>query len=51
VRDLVAARAHIAAAGLQIEHNGEHSLLLDRTQGLGVCWGFSDRLIPGDPRN
>jgi hypothetical protein len=50
VTDLVAARQHLEAQGVGILSWSDDTFVTDPVTSLGVPWGFSTVLPPGDPR-
>jgi catechol 2,3-dioxygenase-like lactoylglutathione lyase family enzyme len=50
VRDLDQAAAHLEAAGVGVRARTATAIVTDPAESLGVAWGFSSELVPGDPR-
>jgi hypothetical protein len=50
VRDLDQAAAHLEAAGVGVRARTDTAIVTDPADTLGVAWGFSSELVPGDPR-
>ncbi len=51
VVDLARAERHLAAHGVRMQTRSDDTLITDPTTSLGIPWGFTDRLTPGDPRS
>jgi hypothetical protein len=51
VADLERAARHLEREGVRIEMRSEGTIVTDPVTSLGVPWGFTDRLTPGDPRS
>ncbi len=51
VADLERARRHLESQGVRIEMRSEDTLVTDPATSLGIPWGFTTRLTPGDPRS
>lgn len=51
VADLERAEKHLEAQGLRIRNRSAGGFVTDPTTSLGIPWGFSDALVPGDPRD
>lgn len=50
VADLERAERHLRAQGVGTEVRGKHAIVTEPATSLGVPWGFTDRLLEGDPR-
>jgi hypothetical protein len=50
VADLDQARHHLEACGVRILTSTDDTIVTDPTTSLGVPWGFTTTLKPGDPR-
>jgi len=50
VVDLDRTAAHLAAQGVGIRSRTADALVTDPATSIGVPWGFTTRLVPGDPR-
>ena len=50
VRDLDRAAAHLEASGVRVRSRSGTALITDPATSLGVAWGFSSELVPGDHR-
>jgi catechol 2,3-dioxygenase-like lactoylglutathione lyase family enzyme len=50
VADLDRVEGHLASEGVVIQARSDDSIVTDGTTSLGIPWGFSAGLIPGDPR-
>jgi hypothetical protein len=50
VADLEHAAAHLKSQGVGIRSRTEDALVTDPETSIGVPWGFTTRLVPGDPR-
>lgn len=50
VRDLDRVADHLVAAGVGFRAHTETMIVTDPASSLGVPWGFSTELCPGDPR-
>jgi hypothetical protein len=50
VRDLDQAASHLEAAGVSVRARTATAIVTDPAETLGVAWGFSSELVPGDPR-
>lgn len=50
VIDLDRVERHLRAEGVGIAARTETSLVVDRDTALGIPWGFTTELLPGDPR-
>jgi catechol 2,3-dioxygenase-like lactoylglutathione lyase family enzyme len=50
VADLRRARHHLEACGVRIETWSDDTIVTDPGTSLGIPWGFTTRLKPGDPR-
>jgi hypothetical protein len=50
VVDLDRTAAHLAACGVGIRIRTAGTLVTDPETSIGVPWGFTTRLVPGDPR-
>ncbi len=50
VRDLDRAAAHLGALGVRVQARTDTAIVTDPAATLGVAWGFSSELVPGDPR-
>jgi hypothetical protein len=51
VLDLEQAKRHLESSGVKIALCSDDTIVTDPTTSLGVPWGFSTRLTPGDPRS
>ena len=51
VTDLDRVAAHLAAQGVTIASRTADTLVTDPATGIGVPWGFTTTLVPGDPRD
>jgi hypothetical protein len=50
VADLEAAERHLTAQGIRIRSRAPDTIVTDPATSLGVPWGFTTTLMPGDPR-
>ncbi|HEX4217508.1 MAG TPA: hypothetical protein VHZ02_04015 [Acidimicrobiales bacterium] len=50
VADLAAAERHLGARGVQIRDRSDDAIVTDPATSLGIPWGFTSTLTPGDPR-
>jgi catechol 2,3-dioxygenase-like lactoylglutathione lyase family enzyme len=50
VADLDQALHHLEACGVRIQTSSDDTIVTDPTTSLGVPWGFTTTLKPGDPR-
>jgi catechol 2,3-dioxygenase-like lactoylglutathione lyase family enzyme len=50
VADLDRAEAHLESHGVRIRTRSEDTLITDPDTSLGIPWGFTSRVVPGDPR-
>jgi catechol 2,3-dioxygenase-like lactoylglutathione lyase family enzyme len=50
VADLDRASHHLAACGVRVRSRSDHTIVTDPATSLGVPWGFTTTLKPGDPR-
>jgi catechol 2,3-dioxygenase-like lactoylglutathione lyase family enzyme len=50
VGDLARAEKHLTAQGVRIRARSKDTLVTDPATSLGVPWGFTTTLMPGDPR-
>lgn len=50
VAELERAERHLEARGVSIRARSDDSIITDPTTSLGIPWGFSEVLPPGDPR-
>ena len=50
VRDLAQAVSHLEAAGVSVDAPTRTAVVTHPAETLGVAWGFSSELLPGDPR-
>jgi len=50
VVDLDRVAAHLAAQGVGIRSRTADALVTDPATSIGVPWGFTTRMVPGDPR-
>lgn len=50
VADLERAEHHLEAQGVRIQVRSDDTLVTDPATSLGVPWGFTTTLTPGDPR-
>jgi hypothetical protein len=51
VADLDRAERHLAAEGVRIRARSPDTLITDPATSLGIPWGFTNKLMPGDPRS
>jgi hypothetical protein len=51
VADLERAERHLRACGVRIQLRSNETIVTDPSTSLGVPWGFTTKLIPGDPRS
>ncbi|MFT4262573.1 MAG: hypothetical protein QM572_04275 [Nocardioides sp.] len=51
VADLERVERHLEAEGVRIQSRSDTTLVTDPATSLGVPWGFTTELIPGDPRS
>ena len=51
VADLARAEHHLRAQGVGIRSRSPHTIITDPATSLGVPWGFTTMLTPGDPRS
>jgi hypothetical protein len=51
VADLERAERHLRARGVRTQMRSANTIVTDPSTSLGVPWGFTTRLIPGDPRS
>jgi hypothetical protein len=51
VVDLERAAAHLTAQGVKISSRTADTLVTDPATSIGVPWGFTTSLVPGDPRS
>jgi catechol 2,3-dioxygenase-like lactoylglutathione lyase family enzyme len=51
VADLARAERHLRAHGVRIAMRSGETIVTDPSTSLGVPWGFTTKLIPGDPRS
>jgi hypothetical protein len=49
VADVDRVERHLASEGVVIQARSDDSIVTDGTTSLGIPWGFSAALIPGDP--
>lgn len=50
VADLERAERHLEAQGVRIATRSHDTIITDRRTSLGIPWGFTTTLTPGDPR-
>ena len=50
VADLDRAAEHLKSQGVGIRSRTEDTLVTDPETSIGVPWGFTTSLVPGDPR-
>ena len=50
VADLGRAEHHLEAQGVRIQVRSDDTIVTDPDTSLGVPWGFTTTLTPGDPR-
>jgi hypothetical protein len=50
VRDLDRVANHLRASGVGLQAHSDTALVINPADGLGVAWGFTSVLSPGDPR-
>jgi len=51
VADLERAESHLLAQGVRIQMRSDDTVVTDPTTSLGIPWGFTNKLTPGDPRS
>ena len=51
VADLDRAQRHLEAQGVRIQMRSDDTIVTDTATSLGIPWGFTSRLTPGDPRS
>jgi catechol 2,3-dioxygenase-like lactoylglutathione lyase family enzyme len=51
VADLDRAARHLEGQGVRIEMQSGHTIVTDPATSLGIPWGFTSKLLPGDPRS
>jgi catechol 2,3-dioxygenase-like lactoylglutathione lyase family enzyme len=51
VADLARAEAHLESHGVRISRRTGDGLVTDSSTSLGIPWGFTESLVPGDPRD
>jgi catechol 2,3-dioxygenase-like lactoylglutathione lyase family enzyme len=51
VADLDRAQSHLEAQGVGIRNRTAGGFVTDPETSLGIPWGFSEALVPGDPRD
>jgi hypothetical protein len=51
VADLERAERHLQAQGVRIQLRSDDTLVTDPATSLGIPWGFTSKLTPGDPRS
>jgi catechol 2,3-dioxygenase-like lactoylglutathione lyase family enzyme len=51
VADVDRTERHLRSQGVQIQLRSDNTLVTDPATSLGIPWGFTTDLIPGDPRN
>jgi hypothetical protein len=51
VADLERAERHLERQGVRIEMRSDDTIVTDPETSLGIPWGFTSRLTPGDPRS
>jgi len=51
VADLGRAERHLLAQGVRIQKRSDDTLITDPATSLGIPWGFTNSLKPGDPRS
>ncbi|OAG35332.1 hypothetical protein AYO21_10472 [Fonsecaea monophora] len=50
VKDLAKVEKHLAAMKIRTLVRDQHTITTDPEDTIGVAWGFTDKLVPGDPR-
>lgn len=50
VADLERAARHLEANDVRVREQSEDTIITDPATSLGIPWGFTTRLVPGDPR-
>ena len=50
VADLVRAERHLKAQGVGLRTRSDDHIVTDPATSLGIPWGFTSKLVPGDPR-
>jgi catechol 2,3-dioxygenase-like lactoylglutathione lyase family enzyme len=50
VADLERAERHLQAQGVGIQMRSDDAIVTDPATSLGIPWGFTSTLVPGDPR-
>jgi catechol 2,3-dioxygenase-like lactoylglutathione lyase family enzyme len=51
VADLEKAARHLEGEGVRIEMRSDDTIVTDPETSLGIPWGFTGKLTPGDPRS
>lgn len=51
VADLESAQRHLEMQGVRIQMRSADTIVTDPVTSLGIPWGFTTRLTPGDPRS
>jgi hypothetical protein len=51
VSDLERAERHLRTQGVRIQMRSDDTIVTDPATSLGIPWGFTNRLRPGDPRS
>ncbi len=51
VTDLERVERHLSAQDVRIQTRSDDTLITDPATSLGIPWGFTNRLQPGDPRS
>jgi hypothetical protein len=51
VVDLERAERHLRTQAVRIQMRSDDTIITDPVTSLGIPWGFTSRLIPGDPRS
>jgi hypothetical protein len=51
VADLARTERHLKRHGVQLQMRSDDTLVTDPATSLGISWGFTSRLTPGDPRS
>jgi hypothetical protein len=51
VVDLDRAERHLISQGVRIQTRSDDTVITDADTSLGIPWGFTTKLVPGDPRS
>ncbi|HEX4245353.1 MAG TPA: VOC family protein, partial [Acidimicrobiales bacterium] len=51
VADLARAERHLEARGVRIRDRSGNAIITEPATSLGIPWGFTSTLTPGDPRS